>query len=138
MTHGDALCPRAAFVGSKLVVGGATMLALIGGTPAAQAAVAAQSGVINACSSKKTGVLRILSAGKKCAHSERIISWTMVGRRGLEGPQGPVGPQGEQGVKGDPGVAGADGSRGPQGARGEVGAAGPMGPAGPQGLPGVH
>src|SRR3954453_22371948 len=127
MTYGDTLPSRRALAGSKLVVGCATMLALLGGTPAAQAAVAAQGGVINACSSKKTGVLRILSAGKKCAQSERIITWSLVGPRGVEGPQGPVGPQGEQGVKGDPGVAGADGLRGLQGARGEVGAAGPMG-----------
>ena len=67
---------------------------------------------INACQSKSTGALRVLSSGV-CKSTEVAISWNS---------QGPQGPQGDAGA---PGVTGA------QGIQGDVG---PQGPAGRDGL----
>jgi hypothetical protein len=69
-------------------------------------AVAASSprGTITACVKKRGGQLRIADAGKKCAKSERKLSWAQIG------PTGPQGPQGAAGGAGGAGPAGAAGS----------------------------
>ena len=75
--------------------------------------------VISACSSNRTGVLRIAD---QCRRGETAIEWNQAGPQGPVGPQGPAGPQGEQGVAG------------PTGPQGEPGEPGPVGPAGPPGV----
>jgi hypothetical protein len=84
-------------------------------------AAAASSGggaVIHACANKRTGVLRIITPGRKgsagrCAKSERALSWNTQGIRGPTGPAGATGAQGPQGVPGPAGGKGSQGNPGP-------------------------
>jgi hypothetical protein len=74
--------------------------------------------VINGCSDKNNGVLRIVTSTSLCKANENPQTWNAVGPQGLPGPQGP------QGAKGDAGPKGDTGPRGPSDAyyvsRGEV------------------
>jgi hypothetical protein len=132
--------PRSLVLGLAL----ALVLALVATVSASVAArrTATEDGVIHACKSKKTGLLRVVSSPSQCRASERAISWNVRGPQGAAGPagaQGPAGPQGEKGMQGDPGPMGPRGEvgpAGPAGADGVAGPAGPPGPAGPQGPPG--
>jgi hypothetical protein len=90
------------------------------GAGLAAATASGQSGEINACYWKYTGLLRIVQAGEKCARWEVPISWNQAGPPGLPGP---TGPQGEPGPEGPPGEPGADGAPGPQGQPGPPGGA---------------
>ena len=54
--------------------------------------------VINACITKSTGQVRIVSTAGQCKSNEASISWNIAGQPGPAGPQGPEGPQGPAGV----------------------------------------
>jgi hypothetical protein len=92
----------------------AVFIALGGGAYAAVSSIPGPDGVIHGCYQKKHGDLRLVSAGKKCARSERAIAFNQQGRTGARG-RGVVGARGIQGVQGVPGVPGARGEQGPQG-----------------------
>lgn len=58
----------------------------------AVAAIPDGNGKVNACYSKKTGALRVVSSSKKkCRRGERKLSWSQ------KGPAGPTGPKGASG-----------------------------------------
>lgn len=82
-----------------------------------------------ACSSKSSGVLRIVSPTTKCKSTENRIQWAGTQVRGPAGPEGPAGA---------PGPAGPQGAAGPGGPQGVAGPAGPPGPAGPAGVSGFQ
>jgi Collagen triple helix repeat (20 copies) len=112
-----------------------TGLAVLAGTASFTALATSngviESAVIQACSAKGSGLLRVVSAPSKCRKHEIPISWNV---------QGPAGPPGVPGPKGDQGPAGSMGPAGPQGPQGEKGqdgAQGPAGPPGPQGTQGA-
>lgn len=74
-----------------------------------------------------------------------IVTDSLLGPVGDEGPPGPMGPQGPQGVQGPqgetgpmgpPGEIGPMGPQGPEGPQGPQGPEGPQGPMGSDGLPG--
>ena len=77
--------------------------------------------VINACVSKKTGAVRIVSEPGKCKRSENPLSWNQTGPPGEQGPAGLPGPKGEQGPTGPPGPKGEQGPVAPQGPQGPPG-----------------
>lgn len=62
-----------------------------------------------------------------------IVTDSLLGPVGDEGPPGPMGPQGPQGVQGIQGPQGETGPMGPQGEIGPMGPQGPEGPLGPEG-----
>ncbi len=86
----------------------------------------AANDTINACITKTTGLIRIVSSLTQCKSSEGKLSWNIAGPVGPMGPQGPIG------------LTGPMGSQGPAGPQGPVGEVGPQGPQGEQGLPGVN
>jgi hypothetical protein len=96
----------------------AALLVLAG----AALAASLDDGVISACRSKSTGVLRVPAPGSGCTGSETPLQWNV---QGVPGAPGPVGPAGA------PGPVGATGPAGPAGPRGATGATGPQGPPGP-------
>ncbi len=65
--------------------------------------------------------------------THHVLSASLRGPEGEQGPQGAQGPQGEQGPEGPQGPQGAQGPEGPQGIQGEQGPQGPQGEQGPQG-----
>lgn len=98
------------------VVAGAAVLASAGGF--AVAAIPGPRGAIGGCYQKRTGALRVVAQGKRCARGERSLAWNQQGPPGAQGAQGgpgPAGPQGEPGVAGAPGIQGPKGDTGPQG-----------------------
>jgi hypothetical protein len=96
-------------IASYLAVGVAGTLVGAGGL----AFATSHGGVVKACASKKTGVLRVATHCNK--REERAISWNTHGATGRRGPRGPRGVRGQQGIQG------AQGLQGPQGIRGQVG-----------------
>ncbi|MFZ2012576.1 MAG: collagen-like protein [Nocardioides sp.] len=60
-------------------------------------------GVIHACYSKRSGLLR---AAKACHANEKSLSWSQRGRKGATGAQGPQGLKGDTGAPGPQGPAG--------------------------------
>ena len=89
-----------------------------------------------ACVATKSGEIRLIVKGKKCARGEKKSKIDFVGPAGdtgLVGPQGEKGDSGEKGVVGPTGDVGATGSRGGAGPQGPAGAAGATGPQGPSG-----
>ena len=74
-----------------------------------------RGGVIKACASKKTGLLRVAT---HCKKKEHTVSWNAHGPRGATGHQGTQGPRG---VQGQQGIQGAQGIQGPRGIQGQVG-----------------
>ena len=71
----------------------ALFIALGGGAFAA--GLVGSNGVIHGCVSKKTGVLTVVAAGKKCKKSAQAISFNeqgKVGKTGTAGPKGSAGP----------------------------------------------
>jgi hypothetical protein len=74
--------------------------------------------VITGCYLKKSGALRLVRAGAKCAKSETRIAFNQRGPVGPKGDPGPLGPKGDPGAlgpKGDPGALGPKGDAGPPG-----------------------
>lgn len=59
-------------------------------------ALAQTSGVINACSGKSLGTLRLVDAGTTCRTGETLVSWNVQGQQGPAGETGPAGPAGPQ------------------------------------------
>ncbi len=82
----------------------AVFLALCGGAWAAQSQSAATR-TIRACVSKKSGSVRVLAAGRRCARTERTLAWN---QRGPAGARGATGAQGQAGAPGVQGPAGSD------------------------------
>lgn len=97
-------------------------------------AATSSGGVINACSTKSSGALRVIDPSvTHCKSTETAFDWD---RSGPVGPQGPAGAQGAQrpaGANGQEGPQGPSGAIGPDGPPGPQGLAGPAGPAGPSG-----
>jgi len=77
--------------------------------------------IINGCSNKINGALRIVTTSSDCKNSESFISWN---QQGIQGPPGLQGQQGIQGPKGDKGDTGTTGLAGPAGPAGQAGPAG--------------
>jgi Collagen triple helix repeat (20 copies) len=120
----------------RVVITGGIAILFIGGVVGASIPNS-QTGTINGCVNKVTGVLRVIDAqaGRKCitvpaSLSETPIVWSQAGPQGLTGVAGAPGAPGPQGAKGD---TGATGPAGPQGAVGATGAAGAQGPGGSPG-----
>ena len=102
--------------GSKLAVGGATCLLMLGTLGAAEASIPASGGVISACFAKSDGSVRIIDAAKaSCKNGETLINWNQAGQMGPQGPQGIQGLKGDKGATGATGATGARGATGPQG-----------------------
>jgi hypothetical protein len=125
---------------TKALVIGLMVAALL--VAAAGFVVAQDSSVINGCSDKKTGALRIVASTSLCKVNENPQTWNAVGPQGPQGATGPkgdtgpAGPQGLQGLKGEQGAKGDKGDTGDTGATGPPGPPGQQGPQGPQGLKG--
>lgn len=118
-----------------LTLGGAAFAAPATASPYPAAEV--QSGVIYACVSTSSGVMRLPTTrtvkGKavvQCRRKETLTVWSQTGPPGKPGGAGPTGATGQAGANGAGGGVGASGATGPAGA---IGAAGPAGPAGPAG-----
>ncbi len=71
----------------------ALALTLLATGLAPASALAQTSGVINACSGKALGTLRLVDAGTTCRAGETLVSWNVQGPAGETGPAGPAGPQ---------------------------------------------
>lgn len=91
-------------------------LPLIFAAVVACTATPATAATIHACANKQTGAMRVIKASKRCAKSERKLSWSTTGPKGAPGPTGAAGA---------PGATGATGAAGAPGAAGATGAAGP-------------
>jgi hypothetical protein len=94
----------------------ALIFAMAGG---AYAAAGSNSNTIQACASKTTGQLRVVSGRARCRHDEHPLVWNQQGPSGATGPTGAAG------------ATGASGPTGPPGAIGSPGATGAPGPPGP-------
>ena len=93
LTVGHALLMLAA---AAVLVAGATSIAAIPGP----------DGTIKACIKKRApnkGALRAIDHNKRCARTEKTLTWNQKGSPGVQGAQG------------EPGVAGRDGAQGPAG-----------------------
>jgi hypothetical protein len=55
----------------------------------AYAATSSNSDTVHACSSKKTGQLRVVSAHARCRHDEHPLIWNQQGPAGATGPATP-------------------------------------------------
>ena len=124
----------------KRVVAALLAVAAVASFAAVQATGTAKVGKrIHACASKRTGVLRVVRAGKSCHRGESALSWATggaqgaPGRRGPAGARGPTGVAGPRGETGPTGLTGARGERGPAGIQGLIGPRGSRGPTGPAG-----
>jgi Collagen triple helix repeat (20 copies) len=100
---------------------GAALAAVAGGI--AYATNSARTSEIFACVAKANGAARIVGAKTRCNKSEKRVSWTRRGPRGVQGARGPAGATGPQGPRGDTGALG------PQGPKGDTGPPGPPGEA---------
>ena len=108
----------------RRVAGVAVVAALATGAVLAGNAISGTStsaSTIHACVHKKSGAARIVTARKRCARTERRVTWNRVG------------PAGADGVAGATGAAGPAGQAGAAGAAGQPGAAGERGESGDQG-----
>ena len=120
-----------------IALGGTLSAAVVTGV--AFAALGPGDGVIHACYTKPTSLLRIADEGAECRSNETALAWNREGPPGPAGPPGPQGPAGTNGTdgsRGEPGPPGPQGAPGPQGQpgpEGEQGAPGEPGPRGPEG-----
>jgi hypothetical protein len=105
------LKPRLTY--ANVVVTLALILAMTG---FAAAAIPDAGGAIHGCYQKRTGVLRVIGAGKKCLKGETAISWNQQGPRGSDGKNGTNGTNGSNGTPGTPGTPGTNGTNGTNGA----------------------
>src|SRR5712691_2608774 len=88
-------------------------------------ALAAGSGVIDACYKTNNGQLRVIDpATDKCLPSETALSWSQTGSAGSCGARGATGATGPAGAVGATGAMGPTGVTGPVGATGANGAGG--------------
>jgi hypothetical protein len=68
------------------------------------ALAAGDAGAIHACSSKKTGALRL---ARRCRRRERVVTWNVQGPGGINGINGINGADGANGANGQPGPSNA-------------------------------
>lgn len=109
-----------------IAVASLALLVAVGGV--ALASIPGPGGVINACSSRRTGSLRVIDSTKRCSKTrERTLTWNLQGPRGLQGSQGIQGPQGLQGQAGQDGQNGTNGTNGTDGTPGRDAASTVMG-----------
>ncbi len=86
------------------VVGYLALFVALGGTSYATVhGTSDRASVIYGCVQKKTGILRIVAAGKACRSGEQALVWNRTGEMGAEGPVGPQGSKGLQGLQGPTG-----------------------------------
>jgi hypothetical protein len=103
----------------------AVFLALGGGAFAATTGFQAKDGTIHGCVSKRTHVLTVIKAGKRCARGHVALAFNAKGLpgaggpAGATGPAGPAGPAGARGAKGDAGDRGRAGMNGTNGTNGK-------------------
>ena len=71
--------------------------------------VRADDGTIRACVNARTGEVRIVAAGARCARGSVPLRWNQQGPVGARGPAGPAGPAGAAGPPGPVGPAGPSG-----------------------------
>ena len=87
---------------TSAVVAG-TAVAVLGGGAIALAAfspVDSATGAISSCYSQKSGALRVVAPGAKCANGESPLAWA---QQGVPGPSGAAGPSGAPGPAGPAG-----------------------------------
>jgi hypothetical protein len=96
------LKPRLTY--ANVVVTLALILAMTG---FAAAAIPDAGGAIHGCYQKRTGILRVIGAGKRCSKGEKPISWNQKGPRGRDGSNGTNGANGSNGTPGTNGTNGA-------------------------------
>jgi hypothetical protein len=99
------LKPRLTY--ANVVVTLALILAMTG---FAAAAIPDAGGAIHGCYQKRTGVLRVIGAGRRCSKGEKPISWNQQGPRGRDGSNGTNGTNGSNGTPGTPGINGTNGA----------------------------
>jgi hypothetical protein len=107
-----------------MVVALLALVAAVGGGAFAVAAIPAADGSIKACykkSGKQKGSLRVIDSKKRCARSEKTLTWSQNGSPGAAGPSGAAGANGQTGAQGDVGAKGDTGERGSQGDQGQPG-----------------
>jgi hypothetical protein len=107
--------------GRRFLVCAAVVVGMaVGGAVANGAIPTSNTGAINGCYEKRTGLLRVVDAeaAKTCLSFEIPISWNERGQQGVQGIEGPSGPKGD---RGDTGATGPQGDRGPQGEQGPQG-----------------
>ena len=99
-----ALSRRSGVVLAALTV---ASVALVGGA-AAVGSLTSSDGSIRGCVAKSNGAIRIIAPGARChVKSERTLTWSRRGQRGLDGPRGPEGARGPEGSAGLSGPQGA-------------------------------
>src|SRR3954464_6088409 len=89
-----------------MVVAVLALVAAVGGGAFAVAAIPAADGSIKACykkSGKQKGSLRVIDSKKRCARTEKTLTWS---QNGSPGAAGPAGANGQTGPKGDAGASG--------------------------------
>jgi hypothetical protein len=122
----------------RIIITGATALALVAGGTAAGAAIASgpvsSSGVIDGCYTNAevngSHVFVLQDQGTACPKGTTAISWNQTGPAGPAGATGPTGPAGPKGATGPAGAQGLPGPTGPVGPQGLIGNTGPPGPPG--------
>jgi hypothetical protein len=117
-----------------VLMAGALVLTMSGAVGAATPS--SGSGIIKACVTKTTKVVRlsIFASPTWCRKTEVYRFWNVTGPTGATGAQGVQGPKGD---KGDTGTAGTNGTNGIQGIQGIQGTQGPKGDKGDTGLTGA-
>ena len=113
----------------RVIITGATALALVAGGTAAGAAIASgpvsSSGVIDGCYTNAevngSHVFVLQDQGTACPKGTTAVSWNQTGPVGPTGATGPTGPAGPAGATGPAGPAGPAGPTGPAGANGTNG-----------------
>jgi hypothetical protein len=140
-----ATCSRVADRAGAVACVAAALGALAGGplvaSSMAAAKKAASPSVITACYNKRSGALRLISAGGSCGSGGVKISWSAAGVAGVRGATGEagslLGPRGAAGEAGTPGATGPQGPAGPAAAQGPIGVTGATGAEGAKGPTGV-
>ena len=59
----------------------------------------ADAATLNACKSKKTGAIRVITGKAKCKKTESKLSWTTTGSTGAKGDKGDKGAAGDKDKK---------------------------------------
>src|SRR4051812_50158119 len=81
-----------------MVVALLALVAAVGGGAFAVAAIPAADGSIKACykkSGKQKGSLRVIDSKRRCARTEKTLTWRQNGSGGAVGPARPAGTNGE-------------------------------------------
>jgi hypothetical protein len=95
-------------VGHAVVALGVTAVLVAGATSIA--AIPGPDGTIKGCIKKRApnkGALRVIDHNKRCARTERTLTWNQKGTPGVAGERGDQGASGAPGTPGQPGAAGS-------------------------------